>query len=110
MRQRVMIAIALAGAPRLLFADEPTTALDATVQLQVLQTLYRLHKERSMAMAIITHDLGVVAELCDRVYVMQGGKVVEAGSTIDVFERPRAPYAARLVELSTRHAATRSAA
>jgi len=104
MRQRVMIAIALASDPKLLFADEPTTALDATVQLQVLHTLYRLHRQRGMAMAVITHDLGVVAELCDRVYVMQAGKVVEAAATIDLFERPRQPYAARLVELSTRRA------
>jgi ABC-type dipeptide/oligopeptide/nickel transport system ATPase component len=100
MRQRVMIAIALASDPKLLFADEPTTALDATVQLQVLQTLYRLHKERNMAMAIITHDLGVVAELCDRVYVMQTGKVVESGNTADLFEQPQHPYSARLVNLS----------
>ena len=105
MRQRVMIAIALASDPKLLFADEPTTALDATVQLQVLETLYRLHKERGMAVAIITHDLGVVAELCDRVYVMRTGKVVETATTVDLFERPAHPYSARLVELSTRRLA-----
>jgi ABC-type dipeptide/oligopeptide/nickel transport system ATPase component len=103
MRQRVMIAIALASEPALLFADEPTTALDATVQLQVLETLRRLHRDRNMAMAIITHDLGVVAELCDRVYVMRAGKVVESGDTIEVFENPKHPYAAQLIELSTRH-------
>ena len=103
MRQRVMIAIALASQPALLFADEPTTALDATVQLQVLETLRRLHRDRNMAMAIITHDLGVVAELCDRVYVMRAGKVVESGDTVEVFENPRHPYAAQLIELSTRH-------
>jgi len=101
MRQRVMIAIALASDPKLLFADEPTTALDATVQLQVLQTLYRLHKERNMAVAIITHDLGVVAEMCDRVYVMQTGKVLETATAVDLFERPQHPYSARLVSLST---------
>jgi len=100
MRQRVMIAIALASDPKLLFADEPTTALDATVQLQVLQTLYRLHKQRNMAVVIITHDLGVVAELCDRVYVMQAGKVVETGPTIDLFENPQHSYTARLIRLS----------
>ncbi len=100
MRQRVMIAIALASDPKLLFADEPTTALDATVQLQVLETLYRLHKERNMAVAIITHDLGVVAELCDRVYVMQAGKFVENATAVDLFERPQHPYSARLIELS----------
>ncbi len=101
MRQRVMIAIALASDPKLLFADEPTTALDATVQLQVLETLYRLHKERNMAVAIITHDLGVVAEMCDRVYVMQTGKILETASTVDLFEKPQHPYSARLVSLST---------
>ena len=103
MRQRVMIAIALASEPALLFADEPTTALDATVQLQVLETLRRLHRDRKMAMAIISHDLGVVAELCDRVYVMRDGKVLESGDTVQVFENPKHPYAAQLIELSTRH-------
>jgi ABC-type dipeptide/oligopeptide/nickel transport system ATPase component len=103
MRQRVMIAIALASEPALLFADEPTTALDATIQLQVLETLRRLHRDRKMAMAIISHDLGVVAELCDRVYVMRDGKVLESGDTVEVFENPKHPYAAQLIELSTRH-------
>ncbi|MBM6593117.1 ABC transporter ATP-binding protein [Microvirga pudoricolor] len=110
MRQRVMIAIALASDPKLLFADEPTTALDATVQLQVLQTLYRIHKERNMAVVIITHDLGVVAELCDRVYVMQTGKVVETADTVDLFERPKHSYSARLIELSAHRVDFRSAA
>lgn len=104
MRQRVMIAIALASAPKLLFADEPTTALDVTVQLQVLQTLYRLHRERHMAMLIITHDLGVVAEMCDRVYVMRAGKVVEHGSTAALFAQPEHPYTSRLISLSRQHA------
>src|SRR6478735_3551964 len=102
MRQRVMIAIALASDPKLLFADEPTTALDATVQLQVLQTLYRLHKERNMAVAIITHDLGVVAELCDRVYVMRAGKVIESAEPIALFAQPQHDYSRRLIDLSTR--------
>jgi ABC-type dipeptide/oligopeptide/nickel transport system ATPase component len=102
MRQRVMIAIALASEPALLFADEPTTALDATLQLQVLETLRRLHRDRKMAMAIISHDLGVVAELCNRVYVMRDGKVLESGDTVEVFENPKHPYAAQLIELSTR--------
>jgi len=101
MRQRVMIAIALASRPKLLFADEPTTALDATVQLQVLQTLYRVQRERNMAVVIITHDLGVVAELCDRVYVMHSGKVIETAATQDLFARPRHAYSARLIDLST---------
>ncbi|WP_229864432.1 ABC transporter ATP-binding protein [Seohaeicola zhoushanensis] len=103
MRQRVMIAIALASEPALLFADEPTTSLDATVQRQVLDTLRRLHKSRGMAIAIITHDLGVIAELCDRVYVMRGGKAVESGTVVDVFETPQHPYTAELIRLSTRH-------
>ncbi|MDE1992378.1 MAG: ABC transporter ATP-binding protein [Rhizobiaceae bacterium] len=109
MRQRVIIAIALASDPKLLFADEPTTALDATVQLQVLETLYRLHKSRNMAVVIVTHDLGVVAEMCDRVYVMQTGKIIETATTVDLFERPQHPYSARLVSLSQhRLAATES--
>jgi len=103
MRQRVMIAIALASEPALLFADEPTTALDATVQLQVLETLRRLHRDRKMAMVIISHDLGVIAELCNRVFVMRDGKVLENGDTVEVFENPKHPYAAQLIELSTRH-------
>ncbi|MGO8063949.1 ABC transporter ATP-binding protein [Rhizobium leguminosarum] len=102
MRQRVMIAIALASRPKLLFADEPTTALDATVQLQVLQTLYRVQRERDMAVVIITHDLGVVAELCDRVYVMHTGKVIETAATQDLFAKPQHAYSAQLIDLSTR--------
>ena len=106
MRQRVMIAIALASEPQLLIADEPTSALDATVQRQVLETLRRLHRERRMAMAIISHDLGVIAELCERVYFMRAGKVVESGDTLEVFEKPKHPYAAQLIALSARrHAA-----
>ncbi|MES3000663.1 MAG: ABC transporter ATP-binding protein [Pseudomonadota bacterium] len=104
MRQRVMIAIALAGEPLLLFADEPTTALDATVQLQVLETLKRVHAERNMAMVIITHDLGVVAALCDRVYVMNGGKVVETAETVQLFEHPQHAYSAQLIAHSRREA------
>ena len=102
MRQRVMIAIALASEPALLVADEPTTALDATVQLQVLETLRQLHHDRKMAMVIISHDLGVIAELCDRIYVMRAGKMVESGDTLEIFESPKHPYTAQLVDLSTR--------
>jgi ABC-type dipeptide/oligopeptide/nickel transport system ATPase component len=105
MRQRIMIAIALASEPLLLFADEPTTALDATVQLQVLQLLKRLHHSRNMAMAIITHDLGVVAALCDRVYVMHGGKVVESAETLALFDAPQHDYSARLIAHSRREVA-----
>ena len=102
MRQRVLIAIALASEPVLLFADEPTTSLDATVQLQVLETLRRLHRERNMALAIITHDLGLVAELCDRVYVMLAGRVVECADVFTLFDAPKHPHTARLISLSTR--------
>src|SRR5438445_9986632 len=75
MRQRVLIAMALAPEPQILVADEPTTALDATVQYQVIKTLRALNKRRNLAMLVITHDLGLIAELCDWVYVMHGGKV-----------------------------------
>lgn len=105
MRQRVMIAMALASSPRLLVADEPTTALDATVQLQVLRLLQRLQRDRGMALALVTHDLGLVAELCDRVYVMRGGQVLEDADVFTLFEAPRHPYTATLVALSRkRHA------
>ena len=100
MRQRVLIAVALASAPRLLVADEPTTALDATVQLQVLRLLRRLHRDRGMALALVTHDMGLVAELCDRVYVMQAGQVVEEADVFTLFDAPRHPTTARLVALS----------
>jgi ABC-type dipeptide/oligopeptide/nickel transport system ATPase component len=102
MRQRVLIAMALASAPRLLVADEPTTALDATVQLQVLRLLRRLHRERGLALALVTHDLGLVAELCDRVYVMRGGKILEEADVFALFDAPVDPYTQRLVELSRR--------
>ncbi len=105
MRQRVLIAVALASSPRLLVADEPTTALDATVQLRVLQTLRFLHRERAMALALVTHDLGVVAQLCDRVYVMHQGRILEEADVFTLFDAPRHPYTVRLVELSRqRHA------
>ena len=105
MRQRALIALALAPSPTLLVADEPTTSLDATVQLQVLETLRRLHRERDMALVVITHDLGLIAELCDRVYVMRFGKVVECADVFTLFEAPKHPYTATLIELSTRGAA-----
>jgi ABC-type dipeptide/oligopeptide/nickel transport system ATPase component len=109
MRQRVLIAIALASEPVLLFADEPTTSLDATVQLQVLETLRRLHRERNMALAIITHDLGLVAELCDRVYVMYAGQMVECADVFSLFEAPKHPHTARLISLSARGGLAESA-
>jgi NitT/TauT family transport system ATP-binding protein len=102
MRQRVLIAMALAPDPQILVADEPTTALDATVQYQVIQTLRRLNKERNLAMLIITHDLGMVAELCDQVYVMQGGKIVEAADVFTLFDAPQNAYTASLLAAARR--------
>ena len=92
MRQRVMIAIALACDPRLLIADEPTTALDVTIQAQILELLNRLQSEMGMSIILITHDLGVVAETCDRVIVMYAGQVFEEGPVTDVFRDPQNPY------------------
>ena len=92
MRQRVMIALALACDPKVLIADEPTTALDVTVQAQILDLVRRLRRELGMAIVWITHDLGVVAGLADRVMVMYGGLVVERGGVEDIYLRPRHPY------------------
>lgn len=97
MRQRAMIATALAAAPKLLLADEPTTALDVTIQDQILKLLGDLVVERGMAMILVTHDLGVVAETCDRVCVMYAGRVVESGPVGAVFRRPRHGYTAALL-------------
>jgi oligopeptide transport system ATP-binding protein len=97
MRQRVMIAIALACRSRLLIADEPTTALDVTVQAQVLDLLRELRREFQVAIVLITHDLGVVAELCGRVLVMYAGRAVEQGSTTDLLRFPAHPYTAGLL-------------
>jgi oligopeptide/dipeptide ABC transporter ATP-binding protein len=98
MRQRVMIAMALAGEPALLIADEPTTALDVTIQAQILTLLAGLRTKRNMALLLITHDLGVVAEICDRVLVMYAGQVVESGPVEDIFLRPRHPYTQGLLD------------
>ncbi|WP_037986014.1 ABC transporter ATP-binding protein [Thalassobacillus devorans] len=92
MRQRVMIAMALACNPKVLIADEPTTALDVTIQAQILDLLKRLQQELGMAIIMITHDLGVVAEVCDRVMVMYGGKPVEFSSIKELFDHPKHPY------------------
>ncbi len=92
MRQRVMIAMALANKPKLLIADEPTTALDVTIQDQILRQLRELEQEYGTSIMFITHDLGVVAELCDRVIVMYGGLVMEEALIDDLFEKPGHPY------------------
>jgi peptide/nickel transport system ATP-binding protein len=92
MRQRVMIAMAISCSPKVLIADEPTTALDVTVQAQILELLQRLQRETGMAVILITHDLGVVAEVCDDVAVMYAGRLVERGPVDAIFERPRHPY------------------
>ena len=96
-RQRVMIAMALANEPDLLIADEPTTALDVTIQAQILELLQELKSELGMAMLLITHDLGIVRKMADRVYVMQKGEVVEEGSTESVFSAPAHPYTRHLL-------------
>ena len=92
MRQRVMTAIALACEPKLLIADEPTTALDVTIQAQILELMMDLKKKLGMAIIMITHDLGVVASMCDRIAVMYAGKVVEYGTTDDIFYNPQHEY------------------
>jgi peptide/nickel transport system ATP-binding protein len=97
MRQRALIAAALAAEPRILIADEPTTALDVTVQAQVLALLRGLVQKRGLSLLVITHDLGVVAELCDEVMVMYAGRIVEAASAAALFETPRHPYTRALL-------------
>jgi microcin C transport system ATP-binding protein len=96
-RQRVMIAMALANEPDLLIADEPTTALDVTIEAQILKLLRDLQARFGMALLLITHDLGVVRKMADRVSVMSQGEIVEAGPTAEIFERPRHPYTRRLL-------------
>jgi oligopeptide/dipeptide ABC transporter ATP-binding protein len=97
LRQRVMIAIALICRPQLLIADEPTTALDVTIQAQILDLLRRLKREMGMALLLITHDLGVVAEMCDQVVVMYAGRIVEQAHSAELFRHPRHPYTAGLL-------------
>ena len=97
MAQRVMIAMALALQPELLIADEPTTALDVTIQKQIFELLGELQQRYAMSVLLITHDLGVVAETSDRVVVLYEGRVVESGPAREIFERPAHPYTQRLV-------------
>ncbi|MFG1607294.1 ABC transporter ATP-binding protein [Actinoplanes sp. NPDC049265] len=97
MRQRVMIAMALALDPEILIADEPTTALDVTVQAQIMGLLAELQRERDMGLILITHDMGVVADVADRISVMYAGKVVEEAPVYDIYERPAHPYAKALL-------------
>ena len=98
MRQRAMIAMSIANSPSLLIADEPTTALDVTIQAQVLEVLKTVQEETNAATILITHDLGIVAELCDRVIVMYGGKIVEQGDVHTIFQNPRHPYTIGLMD------------
>ncbi len=98
MRQRVMIAMALSCNPKLLIADEPTTALDVTIQAQILELMKKLKKELGMAIMLITHDLGVVAEMCERVVVMYAGKVVEEADAVSLFKNPIHPYTEGLLK------------
>jgi peptide/nickel transport system ATP-binding protein len=98
MRQRVMIAMAMACKPKLLIADEPTTALDVTIQAQILDLMRKLREESNSSIMMITHDLGVVAEMCDRVVVMYAGKVVEEADVYTIFENPKHPYTIGLLE------------
>lgn len=97
-RQRVMIAMAFICHPRLLIADEPSTALDVTVQLQILHLMREMQEQQGTAVLLITHDIGVVAYTCDRVLVMHEGRIVESGSVYAVLEQPRHPYTRRLLE------------
>lgn len=97
MRQRVMIAMALSCKPALLIADEPTTALDVTIQAQIMELMNQLQEELEMGILLITHDLGVVAETCDRVAVMYAGQIVEEASVFDLFKEPKHPYTVGLL-------------
>ena len=97
MRQRVMIAIALACEPKLLIADEPTTALDVTIQAQILELMMELRKKLGMSIIMITHDLGVVASMCEKIAVMYAGKIVEYGTTDEIFYNPKHEYTKGLI-------------
>ncbi len=109
MCQRVMIASALVSGPRLLIADEPTTALDVTIQAQILRLMKELRRERDTAVLVITHDMGVVADIADRVSVMYAGRIVETAPVFDLFERPSHPYTRLLLSTIPRLDGTRKA-
>ena len=98
MRQRVMIAMALACEPDILIADEPTTALDVTIQAQILELMQSLQKKLGMAIIMVTHDLGVIADMCDEIIVMYGGRVCERGTAEDIFYRPAHEYTKGLLK------------
>ena len=98
LRQRVMIAMALATDPKILLCDEPTTALDVSVQDQILRLLMQLKENRGLSMVLVTHDLGVVSQVCDRVMVMENGLIVESGSTNEILNSPRHDYTRSLIE------------
>ena len=108
MRQRIAIAMALISRPDLLIADEPTTALDATLEVQIIEKLKALQSDRRCSILFISHHLGVIAELCDRVVVMYAGEVIETGSVRDIFHDPRHPYTRRLLECDPGRAKTRA--
>jgi oligopeptide/dipeptide ABC transporter ATP-binding protein len=98
MRQRIVIAMALAARPTLLLADEPTTALDVIIQAEILRLVDRLRREAGMSLLLVSHDLGVVASMCDRISVMYGGEIVEAGPTDELLAQPRHPYTRGLLD------------
>ena len=97
MKQRAMIAMALACSPKLIIGDEPTTALDVMIQAQILELLEKLRRELNMGMILITHDLSILGETCDRIAVMYAGKIMEIGDVRDIFEDPRHPYTKKLI-------------
>lgn len=102
MRQRIMIAMVLAASPRLLLADEPTTALDVVVQAEILRLISDLRRSEEMGLILVSHDLAVVASMCERIAVMYAGEIVEEGATLDVLKRPRMPYTAGLLASTRR--------
>ena len=108
MRQRIAIAMALMSEPDLLIADEPTTALDATLEVQIIERLQELQREMHCAILFISHHLGVIAELCDRVVVMYAGAVVESGNVREIFHNPKHPYTRRLIDCDPGHIKTRA--